>query len=63
MASDRLTITITGPQGCGKSLVAEWLADNLPRSLPRQLYQRTGKVLRDVVIIHGEGLDRQEIHL
>lgn len=63
MASDRLTITITGPQGCGKTRVAEWLADNLPRSFPRQPYQRSETVLHDVVIVDGEGPDRQEHRL
>lgn len=27
---DRLTITLTGPQGCGKSLLSDWLRGNLP---------------------------------
>ncbi len=63
MSSDRLTITITGPAGCGKTLVADWIAANLPRSFERQPYQAKGFVLSDAVVIDGEGADRTEVRL
>lgn len=61
-ASENLTITITGPQGCGKTRGAQWIADNLPRAI-RQPYEREAVRLSSVIIIDGEGPDQQETRL
>lgn len=62
MSSDRLTITITGPAGCGKTLVADWIAQNLPRHI-RAPYASKGKLLSQVLIVDGDGADRTETQL
>lgn len=60
--SDRLTITITGPQGSGKTVLAYWLQHNLPGAI-RPPFTSDAKRLGPVDIIIGTDAEREEIKL
>lgn len=54
-----ITVTITGPEGSGKTTFAEWLRRNMPHSI-RRPYQREETPF-DVTIIDGGDGDRPPV--